>query len=206
MLVDHTAFAGVSQSGSDFVTVPRMHFRQMWWRRRHVQLRCSHLRDFDADSTAMQNDTQNSADQGVLSSVPRIGDWIYARVRVDGQILPSFPIAGDSAFPSALQAPPLWWSARERSLAPYVPSVPLRKWQCCSRRADDIGPICISSWLPLTLATGLTRAKTWEKSIPFALFAPFFPQDFSRVSVCLSRLGRSATPPVSCGPQPALRF
>ena len=64
----------------------------------------------------MQNDTQNSADQGVLSSVPRIGDWIYARVRVDGQILPSFPIAGDSAFPSALQAPPLWWSARERTL------------------------------------------------------------------------------------------
>ena len=118
MLVDHTAFAGVSQSGSELlvVTVARMHFRQMWWRRRHVQLRCSHLRDFDADSTAMQNDTQNSADQGNLSSIPRIGDWIYARVRLDGRILPFFPIAGDSAFPSALQAPPLWWSARERTL------------------------------------------------------------------------------------------
>jgi hypothetical protein len=85
MLVDRIAFAGVRQSGSDLVTVARMHFRQMWWRRRrHVQLRCSHLRDFDADSTAMQNDTQNSADQGNLSSIPRTGDWIYARVRVDG--------------------------------------------------------------------------------------------------------------------------
>lgn len=102
MLFCHAAFAGTSTLPE--VPSSRNHSRQMWWQRRSVLLMCSYL------LCSMQvlkrcKTIRKSGRSSSFSSVPRIVDRIYARVRMDGQTLPCFLFAFEGAFESGLHEP-----------------------------------------------------------------------------------------------------
>lgn len=184
MLFCHAAFAGTSTLPE--VPSSRNHSRQMWWQRRSVLLMCSYL------LCSMQvlkrcKTIRKSGRSSSFSSVPRIVDRIYARVRMDGQTLPCF----------------LFAFVRLKVTCKSLSLVICKQMFYCSSKGHGCRPPSRWHWthLPFPTAAG-PRAQRCALVAPVVIV--IFP-GLSRASVCLSWLCRSATPPVSCGPQSALR-